>query len=164
MRATKRSFDNVGNIRINNLANFSSIISAIEDDALFIDTMPSFMKKVSAQEGEHCETKRQRLGPIQNENESICLPVKNTFPNPAWPLREGENIKTFLQKPIRFKPKGVCLKYWIKGDCHWKCSDAKSHRKDLHAGLTANMNKFVNDVRRLRAEASAKNSDTIRKE
>ena len=73
VRAAKRSFDNVGNIRINQLENFSSIITAIEEDSLYIDTMSSIMKKFLAKEREDRETKRQRLDPIQNESGSICL-------------------------------------------------------------------------------------------
>ena len=122
------------------------------------------MKKVTTKEEEKRESKRQRLAPLTSDVETVCSPVKNKFPNPPWSLKDGETTNTFLRKPLKYKPSGVCLKFSIRGDCHSKCSAGKSYRKDLHQGEIKQINKFVADVRKMHERSHVPITDSKRTE
>jgi hypothetical protein len=68
--------------------------------------------------------------------------IKNSNPNKAWLLKDGEKYGSVFHKNIKSCPKQgrtfICLNYWIKGECMKNC-------KYIHDTLAAENKPLLND-------------------
>jgi hypothetical protein len=151
-KATKRFCRSVRKIKFSKLANFSPLISEIENNNLYIDVMPSFAKRISAikEEGGPL-TKRQKVFKDDDEDKEYVVAVTNKNPNSSWTLRDGESFSTVF-KQHKNKPNNVCLSYWITNSCDNKCKWKHSHKSHLSKNQIQKMSDFVSSARNAAAK------------
>jgi hypothetical protein len=155
-KATKRYCRNVSKIKFSKMANFSPLVSEIENNNLYIDVMPPFVKRIAAsrQDGEPL-TKRQKVFKDNDEDKECVVAVKNKNPNHSWTLRDGESFsKVFKQH--KNKPNNVCLSYWITNSCDNKCKWKHSHKSHLSKNQSQKMTEFVSSARDAAAKSDIK--------
>jgi hypothetical protein len=144
-----RFCDDVDRINFEIFSNFKTIINDIDNQSLYLDYLPNFIKHLKQEEdmGDQGASKRRKL--LGDTDTDLCVPVRNESPVPEWTLRPSDNYTHFIRN--KKKPR-ICLSFWLRNKCNSACAFKHTHLEELSQKNSNLMTEFVKAVRKAKGK------------